>query len=283
MGNQSAATSARLTVVYSSSVSSKRFPDVGTVSTGLMEGQTLRVSFQGGTPLRDSVASTAGSGAAKKMYRVKNADSGEFYALKTPGRREDVVDHVVAATFAKDFGNGIRFVVPVLARVDVALDEGGNRVQEWEGAHVLLEHLLQGTYKKFVCRRHKFGDGTFIYHDLPQAFFHYTYESSRRSLVIWDLQGVREDNGNFLLTDPYIVNEDHTIWRYGEHHNTFRCLHTKCNAQCPGHYLGTPARKPHGFSLVDGAADQFAESEEEQPKSVFPLHANPPRQAVLSC
>lgn len=231
MGNR--ATSARLTVVYSSSVSSKRCPDDGTVSTGLMEGEQLTIKFQGGQPVADNVASTAAAGAAKKMYRVKRMDTGEMYALKTPGTRDDVLDHVIAAQHAKDFGPGIRFVVPVLARVEVALNDDGNSVDGWESKEVLLEPLLQGVYEKFVCRRHKYGSGTFTYHPIPQAFFHFTYESSGRTSVIWDLQGIREDNGDYLLTDPYIVHDNHTIWRYGSQHNTFRILHTECNDRCP--------------------------------------------------
>merc|ERR1712046_264646 len=97
-------------------------PDDGTVSTGLMEGEQLTIKFQGGQPVADNVASTAAAGAAKRMYRVKRMDTGEMYALKTPGTRDDVLDHVIAAQHAKDFGPGIRFVVPVLARVEVALD-----------------------------------------------------------------------------------------------------------------------------------------------------------------
>jgi len=198
-----------------------------------MEGQQITVKFQGGQPVSDDVASTAASGAAKKMYKVKRMDTGEMYALKTPGKREDVLDHVVAAQFAKEFGQGIRFVVPVLAHVDVALDANGDRVEAWESMAVLLEPLLEGAYEKFVCRRHKYGDGTFVYHTLPQAFFHFTYERSGRRLVIWDLQGIREENGYYLLTDPYIVHDEHTVWRYGSHHSTFRILHPECNARCP--------------------------------------------------
>lgn len=232
MGNR--ATSARLTVVYSSSASSKRCPDEGTASTGLMEGEQVTVKFQAGHPVKDDVASTAGSGAAKKMYRVKRMDTGEMYALKTPGVREDVLDHVIAAQHAKDFGPGIRFVVPVLARVEVALDDDGNPVDCWESKEVLLEPLLEGVYEKFVCRRHKYGSGTFTYHSIPQAFFHFTYESSGRTSVVWDLQGIREPSGDYLLTDPYIVHDDHKIWRYGSQHSTFQCLHTHCNDRCPG-------------------------------------------------
>lgn len=242
MGNR--ATSARLTVVYSSSASSKRYPDEGTVSTGLMEGQQVTIKFQSGQPVSDDttfaaddVASVAASGAAKKMYKVKRMDTGEMYALKTPGRREDVLDHVIAAQHAKDFGPGIRFVVPILARVEVALDGDGDRVEGWENMEVLLEPLLEGVYEKFVCRRHKYGSGTFIYHPIPQAFFHFTYESSGRTSVIWDLQGIKEENGDYLMTDPYIVHDQHTIWRYGSQHKTFQILHTECNDRCPRQHV----------------------------------------------
>jgi len=225
--------SASLTVIYSSSATTKPCPDRGTLSTGLMEGEHVAVSFQGGQHPGDNVASTAGSGAVKKMYKVKRPDTEEMYALKTPGTRADVFDHVMAAQYAKEFGQGLRFVVPVLARVDVATDQDGEEVAEWHGRQVLLEPLLQGEYQKFLCRRHKYGGGTFVYHDLPQAFFHYTYESSNQSMVIWDLQGVRDDTGGYTLTDPYVVHEGNSIWRYGKHHETFRILHTQCNAHCP--------------------------------------------------
>lgn len=228
MGNQLPAT-AQLTIVYSTN----GVMEAGMVSTKLQQGEQISVEFQAGPHGTENVASTAGKGAAKKMYKVKRCDTGEFYALKTPGTREDVIDHVVAATYAKDFGQGIRFVVPALAHVDIAYDQGGHHVAEWMDRDILLEPLLEGVYEKFVCRRHKFGDGTFIYHPLPQAFFHYTYESSGKALVIWDLQGVRDENGEYLLTDPYIVHDENTIWRYGKHHDTFRILHTRCNSRCP--------------------------------------------------
>jgi len=231
MGNRPVAL--QLTVVYSSSPSTSRCPDAATVSTGLLEGQQVAVKFQSGYPANDSQAATASAGAAKKMYRVCNADNNEALALKTPGQRQDVLDHVIAAQYAKDFGHGVRFVVPVLARVDAAFDEHGKRVEEWEQTEVLLEPLLEGVYQKFLCRRYNYGGGTFVYHDLLQAFFHFTYESSRRLLVVWDLQGIRQDNGTYLLTDPYIVHEGHTIWRYGCHHSTYRILHPSCNKFCP--------------------------------------------------
>merc|ERR1712118_596033 len=41
-------------------------------------------------------------------------------------------------------------------------------------------------------------------------------------------------NGDYLLTDPYIVHDDHRIWRYGSQHSTFQTLHTHCNSLCPG-------------------------------------------------
>jgi len=218
---------------YTAAAPQQSVVDAGTVSTGLLEGQQITVKFQSGYPANDSVAATASAGAAKKMYRVFNADSGEALALKTPGQRQDVLDHVIAAQYAKDFGRGVRFVVPVLARVDAAFDENEERVKEWEQLEVLLEPLLESTYDTFLCRRHKYGGGTFVYRDLLQAFFHYMYESSGRLLVVWDLQGVREDGGAFLLTDPYIIHDGHTIWRYGCHHNTYRILHPSCNAFCP--------------------------------------------------
>eukprot|EP00928_Gymnodinium_smaydae_P011894 TRINITY_DN14351_c1_g2_i1.p1 TRINITY_DN14351_c1_g2~~TRINITY_DN14351_c1_g2_i1.p1 ORF type:complete len:240 (-),score=7.24 TRINITY_DN14351_c1_g2_i1:221-940(-) len=233
MGNQPAPESVRLTVEYSSCATRNPEPDKGSLCTGLLEGEQVTVKFQGSQHVVDEVASTAACGAAKKMYKVRRLDTGELYALKTPGQREDVFDHVMAAQVARDFGQDLRFVIPVLARVDVALDQDGNRVAAWEGRHVLLEPLLQGDYQKFVCRRHKYGDGTFIYHSLPQAFFHFSYESSGRSMVIWDLQGIKDDKEGYILTDPYIVHDGHPIWRYGKHHDTFRILHTECNEFCP--------------------------------------------------
>merc|ERR1719401_1235319 len=162
--------------------------------------------------------------------------TGQMYALKAPGQRQDVLDSVIAAQHAKDFGPGIRFVVPVLAQVNSALDDEGNHVEGWENREVLLEPLLQGVYEKFVCRRHKYGGGTFTYHPIPQAFFHFTYESSGSTSVVWDLQGVKEENGDYLLTDPFIVHDHNMIWwRYGSQHSTFRILHTKCNDRCPHH------------------------------------------------
>lgn len=67
------------------------------------------------------------------------------------------------------------------------------------GVFCCCEPVLQGQYLK-----HNNNDGAVASRRLvPQAFSHFTYESSRRDLLVCDIQGVGD-----YYTDPQIVTRD---------------------------------------------------------------------------
>ena len=87
-------------------------------------------------------------------------------------------------------------------------------VQCNEGTFYLMESFLKGKFEKFnnnhgvVVRRSP-------YSDLLQAFSHYTWVKSARSLLICDLQGTKESaNDCIILTDP-AIHSTGTPGRYG--------------------------------------------------------------------
>jgi len=67
------------------------------------------------------------------------------------------------------------------------------------GEAVLLLPYTSNEVRKFVF------DGSEEFHDIPQAFFHYTACQTGGSQFVCDIQGCEEDDGGFTIVDPVVM------------------------------------------------------------------------------
>mmetsp|Transcript_77841 Transcript_77841/g.166898 ORF Transcript_77841/g.166898 Transcript_77841/m.166898 type:complete len:431 (+) Transcript_77841:99-1391(+) len=131
-------------------------------------------------------------GGQTELVVVKLMNEGEG------GEDEAFEDVEKAARYAERFNDSrLRVATPVLAKLQDPRSLDGMPVQEWSERTVIIEPHLNGKYDKFC-----WDEGTnYPYHDLPHAFACFTYFSSGRSEIAWDLQGVQVGE-TYLLTDP---------------------------------------------------------------------------------
>jgi len=233
--------------------------------TGFEAGQRFDVNFasRNGDQLSSPCqAHPHGRGSFKDMYIVQRGH-GQCYAFKLLRRKlanlanlqQEMLKHVAAAGYASTFDapvHRIKFCVPIVVEVEAAYAMDGNHAASWVGRCGLLEPFLSGSYSKFLFEQ------TMVHCDLPQAFFHHTYECSGRQVLVWDLQGVANDD-SYNLTDPAIVfgvpgtrsnfvvpgvqgtiSLDGAHSLFGDQHTTFRELHS-CNHLCAQLFFGSAA------------------------------------------
>lgn len=123
-------------------------------------------------------------------------EGSEFNSLKSYMREVEV--RTVCSTYAKEF-NADKNKPPGSARVDVTPVDV---VQCTGEDYFLLESFLSGKLEKYsnnaglVCSKSPLSE-------LMQAFSHYSWVVSGKSLVICDLQGI-ESGSRVTLTDPAI-------------------------------------------------------------------------------
>jgi len=186
-----------------------------------------------------SVGEPMAEGAFKYAYAVRDKKTRERYVLKATKKSlldsvwddlEQSIKAIEHATTFNDmmFGSKIRFCAPSVVSVMNAKDAHGETVVTWLGMEVLLEPMLEGIYTKFVYSQEipKFR------HDLPQAYFHYTFNKSNKQQIIWDLQGVDKSGmifSEYHLTDPLVLTDAEEAALF------FKALHTDhwgCNHYC---------------------------------------------------
>jgi hypothetical protein len=71
-----------------------------------------------------------------------------------------------------------------------------------------LEPFIPGTYVKFNSNNGFVDKALEVLHPLIQTFSHFTYSYSRGLLMVTDVQGVVEKEGNYTLTDPAVHTAD---------------------------------------------------------------------------
>lgn len=235
----------------------------GAICTGLQKGERLKLIFDEVLYERDtqtamrvmdecrppSPASPTRSrslsgmpmaeGAFKYAYAVRRKATNTSFVLKAPKNfmTSDVWDDLKESTTAIKYANGfnsvlfgskIRFCAPSVVKVHKARDNVGDIVYTWLGVEVLLEPMLLGEYSKFVYS----SQIPRARHDLPQAYFHYTYTKSDKKELVWDLQGVDKSGlvfSEYHLTDPLVITDTRQVEKY------FKALHTDlwgCNWHC---------------------------------------------------
>jgi hypothetical protein len=71
-----------------------------------------------------------------------------------------------------------------------------------------LEPFIPGNYVKFNNNNGFVDKALEISHPLMQTFSHFTYSYSKGLVMVTDVQGVVESDGNYKLTDPAIHTAD---------------------------------------------------------------------------
>ena len=129
-----------------------------------------------------------------KRYKQEGA---EFNSLECYMREVEL--RTICTSYAIEF-NSQKTKPPGSARVDVTPVDvvtcGGSD-------HYLLETFLGGKMEKYSNNRGVVSS-ELPYSELLQAFSHYSWVASGRSLVICDLQGVVSGSNRIVLTDPAI-------------------------------------------------------------------------------
>jgi len=126
-----------------------------------------------------------------------------------------VDDAITAATFADAFNMeiaklhseevggdpdpyavvGVRVCVPVVCQV-----LGGRALDAAQPGQALLLCLYpHANVQKFVF------EGSEDFNELPQAFFHFCVWSSAGKQMVSDIQGVEDEDGDFLIVDPFVL------------------------------------------------------------------------------
>ena len=191
-------------------------------------------------------------GALSIVFHSQDTVTGKHYVFKQSKREgkeynsqsyyEDVVSRQKRATrYAKKFNQekprGVRSVQ--FANVKVLQ-------MERDGTPELgvIEPFIEGKYEKFNTNNGWVSKSP--YSATLQAFSHYTYEESKKKLVIVDLQGVATEH-ELILTDPAIQHMDDSkfgptnfgqvgIWKFFKSHT--------CNDICTTMGL-TPYERRH--------------------------------------
>lgn len=103
-------------------------------------------------------------------------------------------------------GVKIHFVVPVVTTVEqiATLTKLFRKFKKEEA--VLIEERLDGKFTRLISDR---GESLQSDIEVLQAFCHFTYLQSKRSMVVCGLKGVRKTNTcEFMLTNPTIHSTD---------------------------------------------------------------------------
>ena len=162
-----------------------------------------------------------------KKYKREGA---EYNSLDCYMREIEV--RTICSTYATDF-NASKTKPPATARIDVIPVD----VVQCPGEdHYLLEAFLGGKIEKYsnnsglVCSKSSNSE-------LLQAFSHYSWVASGKSLVICDLQGVESGTSRVTLTDPAIHSTSAGTYGHTDLGNVgiqqFFKTHT-CGAVCTG-------------------------------------------------
>eukprot|EP00826_Nyctotherus_ovalis_P031897 TRINITY_DN2567_c0_g2_i1.p1 TRINITY_DN2567_c0_g2~~TRINITY_DN2567_c0_g2_i1.p1 ORF type:complete len:574 (+),score=226.35 TRINITY_DN2567_c0_g2_i1:195-1916(+) len=128
----------------------------------------------------------------------------------------------------------------------------------------LAQKLLGGEYMKFNNNYGWVNSNPMSANLLAQAFSHFTFEYSMGTMIVVDIQGITEEEGNLSLTDPAI----HSMM-YKEHfgetnHGKLGILRFfkthKCNEYCKRLYL-TDLRNAEQMKALEAKAGKEEEKE----------------------
>ena len=164
------------------------------------------------------------AGGQKLVYHAHDEDNNKHIVIKqskwTDARSNSIKRcletaqvHAIAANYAATFNREVSVIIEAseiqFVSVGVMLVPGGSQPQYFTYEPNIM-NLSRGGYMKFnsnfnfILSASKYDEDP-IYNDTCQAFSHYTWVKSGKTLVICDLQGVKS-RFKLILTDPAIHN-----------------------------------------------------------------------------
>jgi len=197
-----------------------------------------------------SVTKNVKKGAdAKKTYVAKISMDPRDNANREVYFR-DVEMQAIAAYYAKQFNEynppkKVDFVKAWLLQLD-----------DREGTPICgVERFIDGPYRK---HNNNFGFVSDDERNTPQAFSHFTYESSNHAMLVCDIQGVSD-----MYTDPQVHSQDGQGFGKGNmgQRGIDKFIQThRCNAIC--RYLKLPPINANYSGLGTLPVTQFMQYEE---------------------
>lgn len=153
---------------------------------------------EGGTACETCVLQMAASPQERTARNVEldliDAKDACSYAHRFNLHQMHSCDPSATAAEAADMP-GIRVAAPIACEV---LGSG------LQGLIVAGDHCTVTPYASTDVQKFVF-DGSEDYHELPQAYFHYSAFASGGREFVCDIQGFEEDDGNFTLIDPVML------------------------------------------------------------------------------
>ncbi|MCG8624226.1 MAG: hypothetical protein MJE68_19805, partial [Proteobacteria bacterium] len=162
-------------------------------------------------------------GGQKLVYHAYDVDRQQHIVLKqskwTDPRSNSIKRcletahvHAIAAYFSATFNRDVLFRAEasqiVFVSVGVMLVPGGSQPQYFTYEPYIITKLSRGGYMEFnsnlgyILCADKYDEDQ-IYTDTCQAFSHYTWVKSEKTLVVCDLQSIKS-HSKLILTDPAI-------------------------------------------------------------------------------
>lgn len=156
----------------------------------------------------------------------------------------------------------------------------------WAGRYATIEKYIGGTYIKHNIANPGNAEFALTLRNTPQAFTHFTYEYSRRSEIVVDIQGVGD-----YYTDPQIfsVSRSYGLSDFGKEGIDHFCQNHECNAICKSLGLKqiengvffTPRTTANGLGTMPLNPSSFQLAPITTNMGVMPTNANPYRNAPM--
>ncbi|KAF5831211.1 hypothetical protein DUNSADRAFT_13448 [Dunaliella salina] len=134
---------------------------------------------------------------------------------KEPKYRVQAALQAVAGRLALLFNEAVKDQgIPVVKFAETSIVSYHERLPDGttRPRHFTSEFALKGDWMKWMDNTHKkksYKDGSL---EVLEAFCHWTYEASDRTLMVMDLQGLKLRDGSLLLTDPALHHRDMSMF-----------------------------------------------------------------------
>lgn len=161
-------------------------------------------------------ASQLGTGVFAECHPL-NVDKDSNYVAKLPKTLvkdvEELKPDVKGTLFAKYFADKFNFYLKKIEKksdskiinvISLVIIENLGEVAVKRAKVFLAQRLLDGEYMKFNNNYGWVNSSPTRANLLAQAFSHFTYEYSVGTMIVVDIQGIADENGNLCLTDPAI-------------------------------------------------------------------------------
>eukprot|EP01083_Nonionella_stella_P215822 776405_1 len=157
-------------------------------------------------------------GQTAVVKKLKNGLNKSPLSIKTQFNN-DILTHKIAAEYAsiwnglnKENNSNINIQIPYITQINkTSTSKWFNTFSKYyhsDGEYILVEDYLHGNFEKFNSNTGWVKNNkSFI-----NAFSHWTYHHSNGQYLVCDLQGVKNINNQYKLTDPVITSKNGNIF-----------------------------------------------------------------------